>query len=100
MSELDTLSSQHTAQFFKGRGIQDGEFQLSYDDDGEGYYYLKRFGEVHHLNFCFTDVELIGEHSYELSDKGTGVFLNDIQNYELLTKALNTIIVSQQGFKE
>lgn len=86
------LDADQATKLHKGKTLIDNNFQLSYNDDGGEYYYLKIYGEVHHLNYSFKKVKCVGEHEYHLFQEGqTGLFVNDIQHYPLLEKALITL---------
>jgi len=86
------LSTEQTTALHKGAVLEDGPFELSHDDDGRGYYYLRQYGEVHDWSYSFTRVERTAEDQFNLADKQrAGFYMNNIENYPLLRKALLTI---------
>lgn len=87
------LTTEQATALHKGETLQSGPFELSYNDDGAEYYYIRRRGEVHWLNYSFKKVEHWGEHKFNLIDTGdaAGLYLNDIQNFPLLEKAMVTL---------
>lgn len=90
--EEEGLSAEQAAALHKGATLEDGPFELSHNDDREGYYYLRHQGEVHDWSYSFSRVERTGEEQFNLADKQrAGFYLNNIQNYPLLRKALLTI---------
>lgn len=90
--EPEGLDAEQTAALHKGAALEDGPFTLTYDDDRERYYYLRYQGEVHNWSYSFRRVERTGEEQFNLADKQrAGFYLEDIENYPLLRKALLTI---------
>lgn len=93
--EIEGLDSDQATRLHKGAELTDGPFTLSYNDDSEGYYYLRRQGKVHSSSYSFHRVERTGHSCWNLADKQrAGFYLNDIQNYPLLRRVLYTIACS------
>lgn len=91
--EENSLTAHQAMELHKGSELVDGPFELTYNDDGEGYYYIRRFGEVHNISYSFQTVEIVGESSFNLvqDDQKAGMYIEDIDNYNLLKRALITI---------
>lgn len=88
----DGLTADQATKLHKGAKLEDGPFSLTYNDDGEYYYFLRKQGEVHSWSYSFKRVELTGEEVYNLADKQrAGFYLKDIENYPLLRDALITL---------
>jgi hypothetical protein len=91
--EWETLSKEQTIQFMQGEPVRDGQYKLSYNDDGEGFYYLKYFGECHIMSRRFDDVEYVGDDTWVFKYYGeSGTHIRNIKSgYPLLRKALASI---------
>lgn len=73
--------------------IVDGPYTISYNEDGEKWFYLRYEGEVHSWTYSFRKVERFGEEAWNLvgDNSPAGLYLNDIENYDELEAMLNTI---------
>jgi len=94
IDEPDGLDSEQSTRFHKGAPIQDGPFTLAYNRDGERRYYLEYSGEVHNWSYAFKWV-VVSDRNYTnfhlWKHRNTGFFIQDIENYPLLRKALITL---------
>lgn len=91
-SSNDGLTADQAVQLHKGAAVIDPPYRLTYNEDREGYYYLRYEGEVHEWSFSFTRVERAGKDVFNLADERRGAFyLKNIDNFEALRKALVTL---------
>lgn len=94
----DQLDPDDVARFHKGTPIRDKDFELTYNEDGGEYYFIRRHGEAMSLTYSFEEVEYIGEHAFSLTeeDDAAGLYLDEMQHYDLLESALITIAKSTE----